>query len=69
MESCDLSCPNLESEEAIEAQNYGCLPCYFDIQEMLKNKRVWMCHSNIQKPCVATGLEKVPDGYTPTTTL
>jgi hypothetical protein len=60
---CDNACPSLETMEAVDMQNCGCLPCYYEIQQMLKNKQVWMCHSNLKKPCVATGLTQVPEGF------
>ena len=62
---CDNSCPSVESFDSVFAQNCGCLPCPYDIHQMLLNKEVWMCHSNPKVPCVATGLKVVPEGYIP----
>lgn len=62
-EACDNCCPSQETAEAIQMQNYGCLPCPYDIQKMLANKRVWMCHSNPTIPCVSTGLSELPIGF------
>ena len=52
---CDRACPSLETIEAVEAQNWGCLPCPFEIKQMLSEGKVWMCHSDRTQPCVATG--------------
>lgn len=60
---CDLNCPSTESAEAIFMQNCGCLPSPCDIKQMLSKGKVWMCHSNPELPCVATGLTVVPDGF------
>ncbi len=56
-------CPVVETEESVRMQNYGCLPCEYEITQMLKQKKVWMCHSNPNKPCAATGFDKVPTGF------
>lgn len=61
--SCDKYCPVAETLDSEYVQNLGCLPCPYDIRQMLKEKRVWMCHSNQAKPCVGTGLQEVPEGY------
>lgn len=61
--ACGNACPSTESFEAIQAQNWGCLPCPAEINQMLTQKRVWMCHSNPKVPCVATGLSKLPKGF------
>lgn len=63
MKACDSACPSNESEEAVQAQNWGCLPDPYAIRKMLDSKRVWMCHSNPDRPCVATGLNAVPAGF------
>jgi hypothetical protein len=52
---CDNACPNSFSDEASNLQNLGCLPNYFDVQKMLEQGEVWMCHSNPQKVCSAVG--------------
>lgn len=57
-ESCCNFCPAIDDGSAV-----SCLPCYYDVQEMLQQHKVWMCHSDNTKPCVATGLTEVPDGY------
>lgn len=54
---CSRSCPELSADDNT------CLPYYYEVQEMLRQHKVWMCHSNNTKPCVATGLTKIPDGY------
>lgn len=64
MKKCDSACPSEDTEESVKYQNYGCLPCVFEIRQMLANKEVWMCHSNQLRPCIATGLTAVPEGYT-----
>lgn len=65
--SCDLACPGRETEEAIRYQNYGCLPEPYEINRMLAEGKVWMCHSDPTRPCAATGLTQVPEGMTPVT--
>lgn len=62
-QACDNACPSLDTHEAVQAQNWGCLPDPYAIRKMLENNRVWMCHSNPQRPCIATGLDAVPDGF------
>lgn len=52
---CDLMCPNSYHEEAEMAQNYGCLPSYGEVQGMLAEGKVWMCHSNPSAVCSAVG--------------
>jgi len=61
---CDEACPaNVCGEIAIRYQNYGCLPEPYEITQMLTQKKVWMCHSNPEKPCVYTKLKEVPLYY------
>jgi len=54
---CDRYCPELSADDNT------CLPCYYDVQEMLQQLKVWMCTSDNTKPCIATGLTEVPDRY------
>ena len=61
---CDRSCPSLETPEAVQLQNYGCLPCPYEVKQILEKGEVWMCHSTPGQPCVATGLTAVPEGFT-----
>ncbi len=65
LRSCCSACPALNSFDAVQAQNLGCLPSPFEINEMLQAGKIWMCHSNPEKPCVATGLAELPDNCTP----
>ena len=65
---CDEACPaNVCGEVTIRYQNYGCLPEPYEITKMLTEKKVWMCHSNPEKPCVYTKLKEVPLDCTPIT--
>jgi len=63
-QACDNACPSLETIEATQCQNWGCLPSPFEINQMLKERKIWMCHSNPTVPCVATGFDAVPEGFT-----
>jgi hypothetical protein len=53
--TCDSMCPNSYHMDAMTAQNYGCLPSYYEVQQMLKEGKIWMCHSNPTVVCSAVG--------------
>jgi hypothetical protein len=65
LRACCSACPGLTSYDAEQAQNWGCLPSPYEINEMLQTGKVWMCHSNPNKPCIATGLAELPNDCTP----
>jgi hypothetical protein len=54
---CCTSCPNSYHEDAAVAQNYGCLPSYWEVQELLKQGELWMCHSNPDVVCSAVAVK------------
>jgi hypothetical protein len=55
--SCDEYCP-------INGEGGSCgLPVKSDFEAMGRRKLVWMCHSNPNNPCVATGFNTVPKGW------
>jgi hypothetical protein len=66
---CDDACPNSYSDNNAYLSNLGCLPEYYDVQQMKEQGIVWMCHSNPTIPCKATGYLKVPDGMIPQTAM
>jgi hypothetical protein len=47
-----LTCPFNDTEESMQAQNYGCLPTARDIMDgkVFANKE-WRCHSNESLIC------------------
>lgn len=58
---CDEYCP-------YEGAGQACgIPDPWEIREMIKSQKVWMCHSFRQIPCCCTNLKKVPDGWQPIT--
>lgn len=54
---CDDFCPCVGGGQACG------IPEPWEITQMIKSQKVWMCHSFEQIPCCCTNLKKVPDGW------